>query len=416
MIGEPSPPRGSDRSENHEQAMTSADLQRSGESLRGDLAPQPMRHYMLALGLYGLWCLLAWISDYIGQSTITPEIALLLIAGVSATNALFFGVAHAGVFLPGSDSTITTAQCAFGIVWTTVYAFFSSGGGELVLGMYVTTILFGIFHVGHSTFSGLVAFAAVSYAAVTFGKGLLVAGAETFWHDLLSMLTFFGVMGWVLFYGRHIRTLRERLHDRNEELQVMIRKVTRVAERDHLTKSFNRHYIMDSLAREKGRADRSNIPFAVCIFDLDHFKAMNDEHGHLVGDRILRSFAKRVRAELRTMDAVNRSEHRRSFGRFGGEEFIAILPTTNLQGAQRCAERIRQAIDKQPFDDVYHVTVSAGVAEYKRGETVPELLERADDALYEAKAGGRNRVCLSVTRQLPAGNKAKVMDLRSART
>ena len=149
---------------------------------------------------------------------------------------------------------------------------------------------------------------------------------------------------------------------------------------------------MDSLAREKGRADRSNVPVSVCIFDLDHFKHLNDEHGHLVGDRVLKSFAKRVRGELRGMDTANPSDHRRSFGRFGGEEFIAILPSTALAGAAACAERIRAAIADRPFDDLYRVTTSVGVAEYRRGETVPELLARADDALYKAKAEGRNRV------------------------
>jgi diguanylate cyclase (GGDEF)-like protein len=149
---------------------------------------------------------------------------------------------------------------------------------------------------------------------------------------------------------------------------------------------------MDSLAREKGRADRSNTPVSVCIFDLDHFKALNDKHGHLVGDRVLKRFAKRVRGELRAMDLANPSEHRRSFGRFGGEEFIAILPSTTLTGAGACGERIRAAVADRPFDDVYQVTVSAGVAQYQRGETVPQLLARADEALYRAKAEGRNRV------------------------
>ena len=133
---------------------------------------------------------------------------------------------------------------------------------------------------------------------------------------------------------------------------------------------------------------------AVCIFDLDHFKALNDEHGHLVGDRVLKRFARRVRNELRAMDLANPTDHRRSFGRFGGEEFIAILPSTALAGAAACAERIRATIADKPIDDIYKVTVSVGVAEYQRGETVPEMLARADDALYRAKAEGRNRVVI----------------------
>ena len=169
---------------------------------------------------------------------------------------------------------------------------------------------------------------------------------------------------------------------------------------------------MDTLSREKGRADRTGTPVSVCILDLDHFKALNDTHGHLIGDRVLKQFAKRARAELRTMDAVQPCGHRRSLGRFGGEEFVAILPGTALASAGVCADRMRASIADEPFDGLYRVTVSVGVAEYQRGETVHDWLARADDALYRAKAEGRDRVVLSGK---PASLEAKVYELRPAR-
>jgi diguanylate cyclase (GGDEF)-like protein len=174
-----------------------------------------------------------------------------------------------------------------------------------------------------------------------------------------------------------------------------MQRVTRSAERDHLTKSFNRQYIMEALLREKARADRSGRSFSVCIFDLDRFKALNDQHGHLVGDRVLTVFATRARRALRSMDAINPTRFRRSLGRMGGEEFIAVLPGTDLEGAACCAERVREAVGLHLVDEQFRMTVSAGVAEYRHGETIPELLTRADQALYEAKRGGRNRVRLS---------------------
>jgi len=130
----------------------------------------------------------------------------------------------------------------------------------------------------------------------------------------------------------------------------------------------------------------------VLLFDLDHFKTVNDRFGHLVGDQILTDFASRVKHELRGMDTVNTTEHKKSFGRYGGEEFLAILPCTDAAGAEYCAERIRALIARHEFRDQYNVTVSVGVAEYNLGETVPQLLTRADDALYQAKREGRNRV------------------------
>jgi diguanylate cyclase (GGDEF)-like protein len=140
------------------------------------------------------------------------------------------------------------------------------------------------------------------------------------------------------------------------------------------------------------RSDRTGQPFCVCLLDLDHFKSLNDQHGHLAGDRTLASFARRVRGELRTMDSINQAGVPSALGRVGGEEFLVLLPDTTLRGALRVAERIREAVGQRPLDGKHDVTVSVGIAEYRGSETVGSLLGRADKALYGAKRGGRNRV------------------------
>jgi diguanylate cyclase (GGDEF)-like protein len=140
------------------------------------------------------------------------------------------------------------------------------------------------------------------------------------------------------------------------------------------------------------RSDRTGAPFCVCLLDLDHFKSLNDQHGHLAGDRTLASFARRVRGELRTMDSINQAGVPSALGRVGGEEFLVLLPDTTLRGALRVAERIREAVGQRPLDGKHEVTVSIGIAEYRGSETVGSLLGRADKALYGAKRGGRNRV------------------------
>jgi PleD family two-component response regulator len=166
------------------------------------------------------------------------------------------------------------------------------------------------------------------------------------------------------------------------------------------------------VGREKARADRSGEVLCVCLLDIDHFKSMNDRYGHLAGDRILAAFARRVRGALRTMDTVNSANlpvasgeeprdlvppGRSAFGRVGGEEFIVLLPETSLRGALRCAERVRIAVVRRPFDGLHQVTVSIGIAEYRPGETVSSLIGRADEALYGAKHAGRNRVHCATT-------------------
>jgi diguanylate cyclase (GGDEF)-like protein len=149
---------------------------------------------------------------------------------------------------------------------------------------------------------------------------------------------------------------------------------------------------MDVLARERAFADRTGKQFSVLLFDIDHFKSINDRFGHLVGDQILMDFARCVKNELRGMDTINATDHKLAFGRYGGEEFIAVLPYTGIQGAKVCADRMREIIANQPFIEDFRVTVSVGVAEYQLGETVPQLLTRADQALYQAKRDGRNLV------------------------
>ena len=179
---------------------------------------------------------------------------------------------------------------------------------------------------------------------------------------------------------------------RQDRIADDLRRVTRHVERDQLTNSFSRRHIIEMLGREMARTDRTGEYFCVCLLDLDHFKALNDNFGHLTGDRILASFARRVRGELRSMDSVNRSGVQSALGRVGGEEFLVLLPHTSLRGALRVAERIRRAVNVRPLDGQHAVTVSIGIAEYRGSETVGGLLGRADKALYGAKRGGRNRV------------------------
>lgn len=157
--------------------------------------------------------------------------------------------------------------------------------------------------------------------------------------------------------------------------------------KDALTGLSNRRAIMAELASRFQLAVRYGRPLAVVLCDLDHFKGVNDTHGHPAGDAVLRSFAEVVTQSFREPDLV---------GRIGGEEFLVLLPETELEGAKVGAERLRRALEATPVDigtGLIHVTCSLGVA--ARREDDPEagaLVGRADAALYKAKAAGRNRI------------------------
>jgi diguanylate cyclase (GGDEF)-like protein/PAS domain S-box-containing protein len=151
---------------------------------------------------------------------------------------------------------------------------------------------------------------------------------------------------------------------------------------DALTGIPNRRAAEREIARAHALARRTSTPLSVALFDLDHFKQVNDRHGHGVGDEVLRRVAQAIDRAKRLTDTVTR---------WGGEEFLAVLPVP-IDGASIFCERVRREVERLPCPGVGRVTVSAGVAELKPGEAPEPLLKRADERLYAAKAGGRNRV------------------------
>jgi diguanylate cyclase (GGDEF)-like protein len=164
----------------------------------------------------------------------------------------------------------------------------------------------------------------------------------------------------------------------------------RLSVTDPLTGAGNFRQLSTTLAREVERATRFNRPLSVVMLDLDHFKAVNDSHGHPFGDGVLREFARRLQDCLREVDTVTR---------YGGEEFTVVLPETGAEGAAAVAGRIVRAVRDQPFavgNRSAEVTVSAGVAAFPdHGRTASEILRAADAALYAAKGAGRDRWCLA---------------------
>lgn len=167
-------------------------------------------------------------------------------------------------------------------------------------------------------------------------------------------------------------------------------ELRRLAVTDSQTLAFNHGHLMPRIAEEMERARRAAAPMSILLLDLDHFKRVNDEHGHTVGDAVLRAFADRVRESVRSVDALVRR---------GGEEFVLILPDTGVRRARGVAERLRRGLREQPlrvFDEfVVDQSVSVGVACWDGEESPQALDERADHAMYEAKEGGRDRVVVS---------------------
>jgi two-component system, cell cycle response regulator len=185
--------------------------------------------------------------------------------------------------------------------------------------------------------------------------------------------------------GKRIVTLERSLRTANEENR-------RLSITDPLTGAFNRRHLMEQLPREIDRAVRYGRPLSVVMCDVDHFKKINDTHGHLVGDEVLKWFVATLQQTVRTTDWV---------ARYGGEEFVVVLPETNAVNAITAAEHLRAEVAARPFTTAsltFPVTASFGASGWgdkiPRGSTLDALMAKCDVGVYASKAAGRNRVTL----------------------
>ncbi|MGB0696182.1 MAG: GGDEF domain-containing protein [Rhodospirillaceae bacterium] len=207
------------------------------------------------------------------------------------------------------------------------------------------------------------------------------------WHQLQE-LAFSWLDGRTVKYSiavdiTRVKMMQNRLAEAHAELQLTHRELEKTAMTDPLTGLTNRVKLDEMFAQEAARSERYGGPLSVILMDIDHFKQVNDTHGHQVGDNVLKQTATILRKLARDADIV---------GRWGGEEFLILCPETDLGGASMLAERMRKAIAEHAFPALGAMTSSFGVATHRKGDSDASILKRADVALYRAKAEGRNRV------------------------
>lgn len=183
---------------------------------------------------------------------------------------------------------------------------------------------------------------------------------------------------------------KRTLEIREIEVRAILAQAHELANTDVLTFLPNRRKIISTLQEEVIRSNRYDTPLAVSILDIDHFKKVNDTYGHTAGDQVLRSVAARLRTQIRHPDTI---------GRYGGEEFLIVLPNSEMQAAAEQASRLCQQVRKLQIDaneQIIFVTISIGIAQFRIGqENWEEFLHRADEAMYRAKNAGRDRWALA---------------------
>jgi diguanylate cyclase (GGDEF)-like protein len=300
-----------------------------------------------------------------------------------------FLLIRSGWSLRFTDPSLTLAQMLYAITCAAAAYPIAGQGAGATLGVLAMVLNFGMF--GLST-RQIVAVAL--YAVFSFG---LVIAALVWWlpgsvstgvalaHLMMVVLEVIGVS----FLTSRLQRMRDRLRKRKADLEEALERIRTMAMRDDLTGLVNRRHMMELLTQECHRGERSGRSFSLALLDIDHFKQVNDQHGHAVGDEVLRAFARATAGVVRASDTL---------ARWGGEEFVLMLPDTPPEIGVRCLERLREsvALMRVPSrEGIVQVTVSAGLTRRRNGETIEQTIDRADRALYSAKAQGRNRVVVS---------------------
>jgi len=317
-----------------------------------------------------------------------------LIASV-LLNGIFFALIKSNFNLRFTEPSLTLAQIVTSIIPPLYVMYFLDAGQARSVFLYLLIVpaLYGILALNTRQFMIVAIWDVLVYGLVI---GLLALNRpETLVVnlELIQLVALIVVVAQMALIGGYINNLRFKLRERNEilkdtteQLNTAVEHVGELARRDELTGLYNRRHLFSILEHESSRMSRKQGTFSICIADIDYFKQVNDTHGHQAGDEVLRQVASELQQSLRSIDCI---------GRYGGEEFLIVLPQTELEGAMIKSERIRKLIADLTFPsigDKFKVTVSFGVAEHKPNESIDETILRSDEALYRAKNSGRNKV------------------------
>ena len=342
-----------------------------------------VRRYLMAAATSLLVVLVLFLFAWF--EVVALDVAIHGASGIVALIVIFYLLLRSGWNLHFADPSLTTEQIGAAIL-VLAYVMYNApqSRGALII-LYLVALMFGVLRLGTAR---LLAIAVLTVAAHALTVWLSLRRDATF--DLRSGLVQLAVLAivlpWFAVMGGYVNRLRSRLSDTNRTLTEAVGRIEQLAIRDVLTGVFNRRHLLDTLERERSRSVRLASPLSLCMFDIDHFKSVNDSYGHPAGDVVLKHFAMLSGAGLRAVDV---------FGRYGGEEFLLVLPDTDVKGAVATAERIRARNEQSAFPGVpadRRITVTIGVASLAAGEEIAALIGRADAALYAGKTAGRNRV------------------------
>ena len=339
-----------------------------------------LRRFMQA-SIFSVLYLLV-LAIFYSQDKVDRETLFEACAIVSTIIFGFFIVFRLGLNRRFPDPSLTVFQL-LAAVFTMLFVVYRAPDSRLAFtAFFFVALMFGMLRCSGTKLAVLGVVSLAAFALVIGCRYRDNHDAEIARLDMLQFVVISITFPWFVFIGGRVKQLQRDLL----EVNIKLEDIEEQARHDDLTGVYNRRALMLAMEESKQRANASGEPLSICVIDLDLFKRYNDEFDHLTGDRVLQAFAQAARDGLRSTDV---------FGRYGGDEFVQILPHTALAGAMLDAERLRNRIGtlEIPFaPSMGPLTVSVGVAQYRPGETIVQTFARADAALYKAKQVGRNRV------------------------
>jgi diguanylate cyclase len=345
------------------------------------------RRQMLILqaASYAAGDIIIWVYAYAGTISLAIP-AMFFLCGIGLT-AFFAVLSEMNIGDRFDDHFLTSSQAAANIIMQLVFLLAAPEIGFVFL--TVIFVIFGFAALRMTSREATILWALTGFGVATiffFLKAPIALPTGTGPEWFAGAFSFVLTIGQCAYIGSFGNSMRRTLHKRTIELKIANQRIEELAQFDELTGILNRRHIMKCLNEEMARAQRSKSPCSVAIIDLDFFKRINDQFGHPAGDEALRTFAICIFANIRAIDKL---------GRYGGEEFLLILPDTPKDQAVQTLERLRATVSEVDWTAIsgnFKLTMSAGICSVRQTDLAEDILSRVDVALYRAKDAGRNRV------------------------
>jgi diguanylate cyclase (GGDEF)-like protein len=299
---------------------------------------------------------------------------------------VIYGLIRSGFSLRMADPSLAFGQMLYAIACDAAAFVVAGQGRGVTLPILSVILMFGMFGLSMRQVA-----AVAMYGMVLFGLAARYVLQHPLSNEPTGLLYAYVLMAFVVlsattFLTWRLQQMSAYMRAQKNKLALALDKIQQIATRDELTGTFNRRYMLEKMRDECLRAERSNLPLLFAILDIDHFKRINDGYGHQTGDHALQHFCEVVQQNLRANDTL---------ARWGGEEFVVLLTETDLALGLVCLERIRAKVAETELvqgSAALKLTVSIGVTQYQPGEGCEKTMARADIALYDAKAQGRNQI------------------------